>query len=203
MSERRAILSTVPLKILFQITMLHVLRHDTWHWVTAMMISDHHAEQTYHVRVIQTPKCCHFSLEVKPSETTTSLGTCHKADCHNNDDDDNNTTVSWSFPCVNSSFVVFEQGICNHKLLLIAKFNQLFPSLVSLTKSIFTNAFLISVFSNNCIPVSHNHQVFSALYTFDYLTLFLRHNIDFLIAVCRGRHVCLYYHNVHSITFQQ
>ena len=55
-------------------------------------------------------------------------------------------TVSWSFPCVNSSFVVFELGICNHKLLLIAKFNQRSPSVVSLTKSIFTNAFFHSHF---------------------------------------------------------
>ena len=46
---------------------------------------------------------------------------------HQNIVDLESITVSQSFPCVNSSFVVFEQGICIHKLLLIPKFNKCSP----------------------------------------------------------------------------
>jgi len=71
-SQGHAVLGTVPLKILLQITVLHVLSYDTGSWVTAVMTSDHHAQQPNHVCVVETSKDQNFSLEVKPKTTTTS-----------------------------------------------------------------------------------------------------------------------------------
>ena len=82
-SQRRAVLSAVSLKILLQITVLHVLGYDARSWITAMMTSDHHAQQTHHVRVIQTTKCGNFSLKVEPTTMITSFDIHYQADCLN------------------------------------------------------------------------------------------------------------------------
>jgi len=88
----------------------------------------------------------------------------------------------------------FWTGIYNNKPSWLKNSISCFP-LWFRSPRLFINTFLISVFSNNCIPVSNNHQVCNQfLQHLRLSTQFLIHNINFLIVVWRGRHIYLYYH---------
>jgi len=84
------VLCSVPLKELLQITMLHILCDDTRTWITAMMTSDHHTEQTDNIGVIQTSQHCYFSLKVEP--TTDSNHILRKSTEDDNTENLNNKT---------------------------------------------------------------------------------------------------------------
>ena len=57
----------MSLEILLQIAMLHVLRYDAWSRLAAVMTADHHAQQPYHVSIVQTTQHRHFTLKVEPT----------------------------------------------------------------------------------------------------------------------------------------
>jgi len=71
----------MSLEILLQIAMLHVLRYDAWSRLATVMTADHHAQQPYHVSIVQTTKHRHFTLKVEPTTTTTLLTTREAAWC--------------------------------------------------------------------------------------------------------------------------